>query len=53
MYDEIYKSMESAMWYGKKATDISGNTRYWKKTGAGVREMLKDSWLKIIGSIIV
>lgn len=27
-------------------TDTNTNSRYWKKTGPGVREMLKDSWLE-------
>lgn len=30
--------------YGKKSTQ-KGDSDYWKKTGAGVREQLKDSWV--------
>jgi hypothetical protein len=37
--------MEAQMVYGKKQTQ-PGKHKYWKKTGPGLREQLKDSWLK-------
>jgi len=43
MWDELYKSMEAQMVYGKKQT-TQGPNGYWKKTGPGLREQLKDSW---------
>ena len=43
MYDELYQSMEAQYWLGKKQTQ-PGPDGYWKKTGPGVREQLKDSW---------
>jgi hypothetical protein len=46
MYDEIYKSIEAQLWYGKKETYTGSNSRYWKKSGPGVREQLKDSWVE-------
>lgn len=45
MWDELYQSMEVQMVYGKKQTQ-PGKQKYWIKTGAGLREQLKDSWLK-------
>lgn len=41
MKDELYMSMEAQMLYGKKHTS-SGKDGYWKKTGPGLREQLKD-----------
>ena len=45
MHNELMMSMEAQMWYGKKQTK-PGSERYWKKTGPGVREQLRDSWLE-------
>lgn len=45
MWDELYQSMEAQMVYGKKQTQ-AGPNKYWIKTGPGLREQLKDSWLK-------
>lgn len=45
MHDELYMSMEAAMWYGKRQTK-PGHKGYWIKTGSGLREQLKDSWLE-------
>ena len=45
MHDELYQSMEAQMWYGKKQTK-AGHKGYWKKTGPGLREQLRDSWIE-------
>lgn len=45
MWNELYQSMEAQMVYGKKQTQ-PGKDKYWIKTGSGIREQLKDSWLK-------
>lgn len=45
MYDELYQSIEAQLWYGKKQTK-AGTNGYWVKTGPGVREQLRDSWIK-------
>lgn len=45
MHDELYQSMEAAMWYGKKQTR-PGHKGYWVKTGAGIRQQLRDSWIE-------
>jgi hypothetical protein len=44
MQEELYKSMEVQMMYGKRSTQ-PGPDKYWTKTGPGVREQLKDSWV--------
>ncbi len=44
--DEFHMSMEVQMMLGKKETR-AGHKGYWKKTGNGVREQLKDSWIDI------
>lgn len=41
MYDEIEMSIEVQLWLGKKSTKRAANG-YWKKTGPGLREQLKD-----------
>ena len=47
MYDELYLSMEAQLWLGKKQTRPADQTSvYWKKTGPGVREQLKDGWIQ-------
>ena len=45
MHDALYQSMEAQAWYGKKQTK-PGNNDYWVKTGPGIREQLKDSWIE-------
>lgn len=45
MWDELYQSMEAQMVYGKKQTQ-PGKAGYWEKTGPGLREQLKDSWVQ-------
>lgn len=45
MHDELYQSMEAQYWFGKKQTK-TGPNGYWIKTGPGVREQLKDSWIE-------
>lgn len=45
MWDELYKSMEVQMVYGKKQTQ-PGKDKYWIKTGPGMREQLRDSWIE-------
>lgn len=44
MVDELYQSMEWALTYGHKSTQ-NGPDKYWQKTGSGIREQLKDSWI--------
>jgi hypothetical protein len=43
--------MEAQMVYGKKQTRPA-KSGYWKKTGAGLREQLKDSWVRYTNSPI-
>lgn len=43
MWDELYQSIEAQLVYGKKQTQ-PGPNGYWKKTGPGLREQLKDGW---------
>lgn len=45
MWDELHQSMEVQMVYGKKST-TPGKNGYFTKTGPGLREQLKDSWIK-------
>jgi hypothetical protein len=45
MLDELYRSMEVQLVYGKKSTYPAPHG-YWTKTGPGVREQLKDSWIQ-------
>lgn len=45
MHDELYQSMEAQMWYGKKQTR-PGHKGYWTKTGPGMRQQLRDSWIE-------
>lgn len=45
MWDELYTSMEAQLTYGKKQTQ-PGPDKFWNKTGAGMREQLKDSWIE-------
>lgn len=51
MYDSFHMSMEAQMMFGKKQTRPSQDG-YWKKTGNGVREQLKDSWIDIYSSAL-
>lgn len=44
MMDEMYSSIEWALTYGKRTT-FQGPDKYWQKTGAGIREQLKDGWI--------
>lgn len=41
MFQEFEKSRETAMMYGKRMTK-PGKSGYWIKTGAGIREQMKD-----------
>lgn len=45
MVDELYQSIEWSMWYGHKTTQ-AGPDKYMQKTGPGIREQLKDSWIQ-------
>lgn len=47
MHDELYRSMEVQGIYGVRQTR-PGNNGYWKKTGPGVRQILRDSWIDYI-----
>lgn len=42
MHDELYCSMEAQMWYGERSTYQGQANNYWKKTGPGMRQILKD-----------
>lgn len=44
MQDELFRSIEAQLMYGKKSTQ-NGPAKYWQKTGPGLREQLKDSWV--------
>jgi hypothetical protein len=46
MHDQLYESMEAAMVYGRKETVMTENSKYWTKTGPGLREQLRDSWVQ-------
>lgn len=43
MWDELYQNIEAQLVFGKKQTQ-PGPKGYWKKTGPGIREQLKDGW---------
>lgn len=43
--EKFYSDIEWALWYGKKSTR-TGYNGYVKRTGPGLREQLKESWLK-------
>lgn len=45
MWDELHMSIEAQLTYGKKQTQ-PGPDKYWIKTGAGMREQLKDGWIE-------
>lgn len=51
MVDELYKTMEWAMVYGEKST-IAGPDGYFQKTGPGIRQQLKDSWIQYLNGPI-
>ena len=44
MHEELMKSIEYQLTLGKRQTHVDAATGYWKKTGAGLREQLKDGW---------
>ena len=43
MWDELYRSVEAHLVYGKKQT-VMGPDGYWIKTGPGLRQQQKDAW---------
>lgn len=43
--------MEWALVYGEKST-LKGPDGYWQKTGPGVRQQLKDSWIQYLNGPI-
>lgn len=45
MVDELYQGMEYALVYGEKST-MPGPDGYSQKTGPGIRQQLKDSWIQ-------
>lgn len=47
MVDTLYQSMEYTLMYGEKST-MPGPDGYWQKTGAGIRQQLKDSWINYL-----
>jgi len=49
MHDELHKSIEVAMVYGKRDTSPAKDG-YTKKTGSGIREQMKDSWQEYYSS---
>jgi hypothetical protein len=42
MHNELYQSMEAQYTYGERSTYEGNNKRYWKKTGPGIRQILRD-----------
>lgn len=44
MQNELYRSIEVQLMYGKKSTQ-PGPDKYWQKTGPGLREQLSASWV--------
>ena len=45
MHDALYMDMEVQYHFGRKQTK-PGHGGYWKKTGAGLRQQLADSWIE-------
>lgn len=45
MWDTLHRSMEAQLVYGKKQTQ-AGPDGYWTKTGPGMRQQLRDSWVQ-------
>lgn len=51
MEDELYKSIEMACWLGKKSTSQTTDG-YMKRTGPGIHEQLKDSWVDVYSTAL-
>lgn len=51
MYDAFHMDMEVQFLLGKKQTKPT-DSGYWKKTGNGIREQLKDSWIDVYSGTI-
>lgn len=45
MHDELHMGMEAQMWYGESST-YTGPGGYWKKTGPGLRQILRDGHIE-------
>lgn len=46
MNDELYMGMEAQMTYGKRQTKEAVYSKYWIKTGPGLRQQLRDGWIQ-------
>jgi hypothetical protein len=46
MHEELYMSMEASLWYGERSTYEGANQGYWKKTGPGMRQILRDGHIE-------
>lgn len=46
MNDELFTGMEAQMTYGKRQTKEAPYSKYWIKTGSGLREQLRDGWVQ-------
>lgn len=46
MHNELYQSMEAQMWYGERSTYEGNVGHYWKKTGPGLRQILRDGHIE-------
>lgn len=46
MQNELYRSIEVQLLYGKRSTQ-PGPDKYWQKTGPGLREQLASSWVDV------
>jgi hypothetical protein len=51
MFDELEMSKEVQLTYGKRSTK-PGPRGYWIKTGPGLRQQLRDGWIKYFNSDI-
>jgi hypothetical protein len=46
MHEELYCGMEAQMWYGERSTHQGNANHYWKKTGPGMRQILRDGHIE-------
>lgn len=48
MWDELYMGMEAQLTYGERSTYQGNGQHYWKKTGPGIRQILKDGHVQYL-----
>lgn len=52
MWDALYMSMEAQCWFGEKSTYQGPGQHYWKKTGPGLRQILRDGHIQYVNGPI-